>query len=801
MTLSRRLLIVALLCLLPSLAAGLFTQFDLRERRAVELRQLAMRQAQISSFDMHSILEAARQVGIAASRFDAVRGLRADCAAPLAEMHTRLPRYAFLALYDARGNLRCGSQPGLTRLPDWLGEITAVTAAHVGCVSAEPGVSARFLPVGVPVSDASGERLGTVVVAIDLDWLQEHLSDFRAKRAAAMVHSTLIIADMRGEVIAQHGEWQIPDQTPTGAPVGSPVGARSRSLNGALAALLTQPEPGFAAHRAPDGTELLVAHLPPSAQREPVFVGVAISLGATVAEIDGVALRAALMAGSASVIALILALGAGEAFIRRPTERLVAAARRWRVGDFSARAPARMPAARRRWRAAEDRSEFGRLAVAFNEMAAELQQRQAERDQAAQVLEARVAERTRALSDTNNRLQVEISEREKTEAALAQAQKLQAVGRLAGGIAHDFNNLLATILGNLELIERRIDRGQERLHAMIQRAVGAVTRGSQLTARLLAFSRRHRPAMAATDVNRLVADLMTLAASTLGRRISVETKLAPELWPAMIDPNQVEAALLNLALNARDAMPEGGTLTIATANETLRETRDGLAPGDYVRVEVVDTGTGMTEDVLRQAFEPFFTTKGPTGSGLGLSQVYGVANQTGGGVRIKSEPGAGTTVALLLPRSGAGVASMPAKPIRQTAGRAPGLADTPRVLLIDDDRAVCQATAEMLREMGCEVLDAPSGEEGLDILQRDGRTIAALVVDYAMPGMTGLEVATIARRMGYHQPILMITGYAELGEGNETGSDLIAEVLRKPFSLDDLESALSRLLTAPAPAG
>ena len=292
-------------------------------------------------------------------------------------------------------------------------------------------------------------------------------------------------------------------------------------------------------------------------------------------------------------------------------------------------------------------------------------------------------------------------------------------------------------------------------------------------------------------MNRLVGDLMTLAASTLGRRIRIDTQLATDLWLAMIDANQVEAAILNLALNARDAMPDGGTLTIATANEILHEERDGLAPGDYVRVEVADTGIGMTEEVMRQAFDPFFTTKGPAGSGLGLAQVYGVANQTGGGVRLRSVPGAGTTVALLLPRANtaatlAGVAAQPQR-----------LESAPRVLLIDDDRAVSTATVEMLRDLGCEVIDALSGEEGLDILQNEGSRIGAMVVDYAMPGMTGLQVATIARRMGYQQPILMITGYAELGVGSETGTEALGGILRKPFTIRELEAALCRLMAAP----
>ena len=263
----------------------------------------------------------------------------------------------------------------------------------------------------------------------------------------------------------------------------------------------------------------------------------------------------------------------------------------------------------------------------------------------------------------NNRLQVEIGERERAEAALHQAQKLQAVGQLAGGIAHDFNNLLATILGNLELMERRIVTGatqHDRMQGLIERATGAVQRGAQLTARLLAFARRQPLAPQPTDLNRLVTDLVALASNTIGRRIQVVTELTPELWPVLVDPSQIEAAILNLCLNARDAMPDGGRITIATANEPAVVTAGVVGGGPCVRLSVIDTGTGMAPEVQRRAFEPFFTTKGPEGSGLGLSQVYGLMEQSGGTVRLSSAPGRGTEVSLVLPRASAQATAGPA---------------------------------------------------------------------------------------------------------------------------------------------
>ena len=257
------------------------------------------------------------------------------------------------------------------------------------------------------------------------------------------------------------------------------------------------------------------------------------------------------------------------------------------------------------------------------------------------------------LLTTNNRLQVEVTEREKTEAALLQSQKLQAVGQLAGGIAHDFNNLLATIQGCLDLIARTISEEQSQQRAWVQRATGAVSRGAQLTGRLLAFSRRRRLSVRSTDVNQLVTDLVALfGAATLGRRISVVTNLGSDVRSAVVEPSQLEAALLNLALNARDAMPEGGVLTFATSNEILAEAADDLPAGEYISITVVDTGVGMDQDVERRALDPFFTTKGASGTGLGPQPGAGHGRRIRRrGAAIHTRPGQGTCVTLLLPRA------------------------------------------------------------------------------------------------------------------------------------------------------
>ena len=303
-------------------------------------------------------------------------------------------------------------------------------------------------------------------------------------------------------------------------------------------------------------------------------------------------------------------------------------------------------------------------------MAAALARREDDLRGHADALEARVAERTQELLVTNNRLQVEIAERQNTEAALVQSQKLQVVGQLAGGIAHDFNNLLATIQGSLDLLSRTVPPKEERQRTWIERATGAVNRGSQLTGRLLAFSRRQRLAVQASDVNKLMSDLVPLLRTcTHGQRIRIDTWLGDDLWPAMVEPSQVEAAILNLALNARDAMPDGGVLTITTANQPVTDAmKSDIAAGDYVAIIVTDTGVGMSDEVAQRAFEPFFTTKGPSGSGLGLSQVHGMVRESGGTVRLKTSPDGGTSVTLLLPRA----AEMPKadRPQMRAAARA-----------------------------------------------------------------------------------------------------------------------------------
>jgi signal transduction histidine kinase len=404
-------------------------------------------------------------------------------------------------------------------------------------------------------------------------------------------------------------------------------------------------------------------------------------------------------------------------------------------------------------------------------------------------LELRIAERTRELAEANSELKREIGERERAEDALRLNQRLEAVGQLTSGVAHDFNNLLTVISGNIEFLERAVsdDRSKRRLSMM----KGAADRGARLTAQLLAFSRRQRLEPKSVDLNDTVAGMRDLLQSSMGGSVRLETVLKPGLWPALVDPTQIELVILNLAINARDAMEVGGSLTIETANAALGAPAapEEPAPGEYVMIAVADTGTGMAPEVLAKAFEPFFTTKGVgKGSGLGLAQVYGFAKQSGGGVRIETRLGEGPSIKVYLPRAAeAGRAASTAI----AAAPAPLAGPAPRVLLVDDDSAVREVTASLLADLGCRVVEAGSGGAALDLLDRDAGPLDVMLVDFAMPGMNGAEVAraVAARRPGL--PILFMTGYADLSALRDVGED---RIVQKPFREGDLAAKVRRML-------
>ncbi|MES2291563.1 MAG: PAS domain S-box protein [Pseudomonadota bacterium] len=373
-----------------------------------------------------------------------------------------------------------------------------------------------------------------------------------------------------------------------------------------------------------------------------------------------------------------------------------------------------------------------------------------------------------------------------TEEALRQSQKMEAVGQLTGGIAHDFNNLLAGVLGNLELLNLRIKQGRlEAIPRHVEAAEGAAKRAAALTQRLLAFSRRQTLDPTAVDVNKLVAGLEDLLRRTVGPSIEIEVVGAGGLWPTLVDRYQLENALLNLCINARDAMPDGGRLTIETANKWLddRSAREReLIPGQYITLCVTDTGTGMPPEVIERAFDPFFTTKPlGEGTGLGLSMIYGFVRQSGGQVRIYSELGAGTTMCLYLPRHIGEVEDAPDDHLKSLPSGG-GHGET--VLVIDDELSVRTMVADVLNDIGYRVIEAVDGPSGLKVIQSNTR-LDLLVTDVGLPGgMNGRQVADAARSLRPDLKILFVTGYAENALIGNGFVDRGMQVMTKPFSID-----------------
>ncbi|HEX2631949.1 MAG TPA: PAS domain S-box protein, partial [Bradyrhizobium sp.] len=390
----------------------------------------------------------------------------------------------------------------------------------------------------------------------------------------------------------------------------------------------------------------------------------------------------------------------------------------------------------------------------------------------------------------------DLTEKRAIEEQLRQSQKMEAVGQLTGGLAHDFNNLLTGISGSLEMMQIRMAQGRTaEFDRYLMAAQGAVKRAAALTHRLLAFSRRQTLDPKPTNVNRLLSDLEELVRRTVGPSIKVEVVGASGLWPTLVDPNQLENAVLNLCVNARDAMPGGGRLTIEAANKWLddRAARNHDLPiGQYVSVCVTDTGTGMTPDVIAKAFDPFFTTKPiGEGTGLGLSMVYGFARQSGGQVRIYSELGQGTTMCLYLPRH-AEDDSVQEDVQLQTDLDAAGGGEV--VLVIDDDPTIRMLVGEVLAESGYAVIEAPDGPAGLKVLDSNAR-IDLLITDVGLPGgMNGRQVADAARVSRPNLKILFITGYAENAVIGQTRLENGMFVMTKPFQMDMLAHRIREII-------
>jgi signal transduction histidine kinase/CheY-like chemotaxis protein len=382
-----------------------------------------------------------------------------------------------------------------------------------------------------------------------------------------------------------------------------------------------------------------------------------------------------------------------------------------------------------------------------------------------------------------------------TEERLHQAQKMEVVGQLTGGVAHDFNNMIQAVAGGLTLIERRVASGRyEGIDRFVEQMRRALSSAAALTNRLLAFSRRQALQPKRIEPDRFIAGMKEFLQRTIGPGIRLALELGDGKSDVICDAHQLEAVLLNLAINARDAMPDGGRLTISVSDRKLKAAdlvdQDQASPGDYVEIKVSDTGVGMTPDVLSRAFEPFFTTK-PTGSGtgLGLSQVYGFVRQSGGFSRIESRPGVGTAVFFFLPSHPRARAEAPAQSRLAEAARHSARG---AVLVVEDQDEVRRQIAEVLTEMGCDVVEATDGLEGAQIAQ-SGRHLDLLVTDVGLPGLKGRQLADAARDAMPGLPVLLITGYAGQALDNIRLADGM-EIMRKPFLLEDLAARVRALL-------
>ncbi len=549
------------------------------------------------------------------------------------------------------------------------------------------------------------------------------------------------------------------------------------------AAIRAAPDESWDRFDALEGQAVYNGH---TRARESGFI---VGIGVPAAIIDGPLHRSLwrLLIGGCVVVALGTLLAALVS--RRLTgglQRVAVAAQQVPMGRCDATRPTQV-------------REIDQIASALADSAQTIMHRTEERDQADRAMR-QTADQLRELNETlEERIAGEIAERMHVEASLRQAQKMESIGQLTGGIAHDFNNLLQVISGNLEAMRQRfaaetnLQQG-DRLRRYADSAMQAAQRAAALTQRLLAFSRQQPLAPEVIDPNRLVGGMSELIRRTIGESIAMETVLAGGVWRVFVDPNQLENAVLNLAVNARDAMPDGGRLTIETANTHLDEDyadAQEIAPGQYVAICVTDTGEGMTQQVIDKAFDPFFTTKpAGQGSGLGLSQVYGFVKQSNGHVKIYSETGAGTTVKIYLPRT----MSAEAPAVAPSAQPAPqGSSDTV-ILVVEDDPGVMSLTVDMLRRLNYQVVAASEGAAALRVLE-ERADIALLFTDVGLPGQyNGRQLADAARQRRPTLKVLFTTGYARNAIVHHGRLDPGLDLIVKPFSYASLASKVRAVL-------
>jgi len=774
MRITTRLLLIIATCIVPTLALQLVLTWHQWSERKAQLGGLVVQQAQLLAGNVDGVAESARILLGAASEFPQVRERGADCGERLARLIEHAAGFAFVALIEADGRTACASDLLATageEASPWLRAAMQSEGFATGRFARSARLPGGFLPFYMPVETDKVAPRGTLVAGLDLTWLERHLQGLKRSGQAFLTHGVLTVADANGTILARdtgHAEF---------------VGARFPQP---ALSLLEARSPGTLSLVSIDGTTRLIGFTPPTPEHHGLSTVVGVHEPELMGDLEAALKRGALLIGSVALLATLLTLIVARRFIATPTESLLAVARRWREGDLAARAPA-----------SAQGSEFGQLAAAYNDMAAALQRRQDELQEHAAALETAVGERTRALTLSNSRLQAEIDERRSTEAALVQAQKVQAVGQLAGGIAHDFNNVLQAVLGGVALIRKRAGDAAavRRLAAMIEESA---RRGESITRRLLTFSRRDPLRAEPLDIPSLLDSLREVLSATLGARIAVTVKVAPHLPTLLADRGQLEAVLVNLSTNARDAMPKGGTLTLSAEVEELgADAGSGPAPGRYVRLSATDTGDGMDAATLARASDPFFTTKPlGQGTGLGLTMARSFAQASRGRFRIDSKPGQGTTVSIWLPMLEA-VAQEGAPKTSAPPPRPVPDSRAPRLLLVDDEAVVREVLATQLEEAGFEVSQAVDGIAALGLLG-EGHGFDLLITDLAMPGLDGVGLIREIQRRYPMLPAILLTGFAGDAATLAIGRTIEGRFLlvRKPISGAELADRAAGLLGA-----
>ncbi len=772
MSLLNRVTLTVAVALLPVLGVEVYSEAMLRRVQMNDLRQQVQREGRSVAIDLERTIAAIRNTMVAVAEAPAVRsGDAMACSQALESVQSRMAFIRDLTLVDSGDQPRCSSDPGIPESEVTpLRRAVALAREHQGFVIAgfqtSRIASQPDLAMAVPLAAVAEPPTARVLVAnVSLTWLQHELDLWPRPDGAA-----LVLADRDGVVLAE---------LPSAKRIGTPLPEADRWMAAAA-------QPRIADRMWADGKRRITGYERVGAPPGNLFLEVGFSVATALAAPQAAATLRLELLGAGLALALVSAALLARRTIVQPMASVLRAIQAWRLGEASAR----VAVAADHWTM---RSDVGRVAHALNDLLAAFEHTRDDLLAREDTLTRRIAERTREL-------EAETREHEEAQARLQQAQKMEVIGQLTGGVAHDFNNLLTAIIGNLELAALR-GRDNPALTRLLANATRAADRGAALTQRMLAFGRRQHLRLEAVALGPLLRGMDDLLARTIGSTVVIELDVADDVAPVRADVNQLELLLLNLAINARDAMPGGGRLRIRARNVVVADRPPHpaqLAPGDYAAISLSDTGAGMDDRTLARALEPFFTTK-PVGqgSGLGLSMAQGVAAQSGGGLLLESRLGFGTTVTVWLPRGGEVMHSEPiAAPLAeagQQLGEAFPLSPGTVILLVDDDPEVLSAAEYILEFGGHTVCRAEHGAAALALVQA-GLRVDLMVADLAMPGMSGVMLADAVRQLQPDLPVLLTTGYAaiDLEPGRESRPDL--PVLPKPFKAAQLLEAVARLL-------